>query len=152
MINSQDKNGLDNESIKSESKLSALIKQFIKFGIVGVINTFISLAIYYIFVFINEDLYIVGNTVGFIVTVFNAFILNSKFVFKLSGQKIASTELIKTFVCYGTTLAISTGLLYVMVQYLSVSEFLAPIFNLFVTAPLNFFLIKFWAMKKKETA
>ncbi len=136
---------------EKKSGLIEIIKQFIKFGIIGVINTGITLVIYYIFVFINEDLYIVGNTVGFTVTVINAFVLNSRFVFKGSEQKLVSGAMVKTFICYGTTFFISTGLLYLLVQHLSVSEFLAPILNLAVTAPLNFILIKFWAMKKKET-
>ena len=58
------------------------IKQFIGFGLVGVLNTTIGLVIYYLFIWVNTDWYIWGNMVGFVVSTFNAYIWNSKFVFK----------------------------------------------------------------------
>jgi putative flippase GtrA len=34
-----------------------------------------------------------------------------------------------------------------MVNYLNISEFIAPILNLIITIPLNFLLNKFWAFR-----
>ena len=58
-----------------------LFKQFIKFGFVGALNTIISLTIYYLFIWIDDGYYIIGNVIGFIVSTLNAYLLNSKFVF-----------------------------------------------------------------------
>ncbi|MEG1427560.1 MAG: GtrA family protein [Oscillospiraceae bacterium] len=133
--------------MKAEKKsIREIITQFIKFGIVGLSNTGISLAIYYVFIFINKDLYIVGNTVGFFVSVLNAYYWNHKYVFK-SGQKGHFKPLLKTFTAYGSTFLLSTVLLYVMVNLLHISEIIAPLLNLLITIPLNFLLNKFWAMK-----
>jgi putative flippase GtrA len=130
----------------NKNKLFALARQFIKFGIVGVSNTLISMAIYYLFVFINRDFYMLGSTVGFFVSVINAYFWNNKFVFKKS-EKGNAKALIKTYVSYGSTFLLGLALLYVMVHVLGISVMIAPIIQLVVTIPLNFLLNKFWAFK-----
>jgi putative flippase GtrA len=110
---------------------------------VGVSNTLISLAIYYIFVFISKDLYNVGYTVGFVVSVLNAYFWNNKFVFKKS-QEGNTKPLIKTFISYGSTFLLGMVLLNVMVKHFGISEYIAPIINLLITIPINFLLNKFW--------
>lgn len=125
----------------------AVFMQFVKFCLVGISNTLISYGVYCIFVVINKDLYIVGNAAGFVVSVLNSYIWNSKFVFKKQDERVKTIT--KTFLAYGTNLLIGTGLLYVFVDVLGISEFIAPILNLAVTTPLNFLLNKFWVMKKR---
>jgi len=127
-------------------KLVDLTKQFTKFGIVGVSNTLLSLSIYYIFVFINKDLYLVGNSVGFVVSVLNSYYWNNRFVFK-SENRNHIKALSKTFLSYGITFVLGTVLLIIMVQVLMIPEIIAPLFILIITVPLNFVLNKFWAFK-----
>lgn len=134
-----------NKSENQENYIKILV-QFVKFGIVGLSNTLISMSIYYIFVFINRKLYIIGNTVGFVVSVFNAYYWNHKYVFNKTDIGHMK-PLIKTFVAYGVTFMLSTGMLFVMVRYLGISEYIAPVINLIVTIPLNFVLNKVWAFK-----
>lgn len=124
----------------------ALFKQFIKFGIVGVSNTAISLLVYYFFIWLSKDLYIVGNTVGFTVSVFNAYYWNNKYVFQ-KGEEGHVKPLLRTFAAYGMTFLMSTGLLYLWVDVLGVSEVIAPIISLLITIPMNFLLNKFWTFK-----
>jgi putative flippase GtrA len=126
--------------------LITIARQFIKFGIVGVSNTLISLAIYYTFIFISKDLYNVGYTVGFVVSVLNAYFWNNKFVFKKSEEG-NTKPLIKTFISYGSTFLLGMVLLNVMVKHLGISEYIAPIINLLITIPINFLLNRFWAFK-----
>ena len=122
-----------------------LAKQFVKFGIVGLSNTFISLGIYYVLIYFGIN-YIIANTVGFIISVLNSYYWNSKYVFKKS-DKGNLKPLIKTFMSYGVTFLLGTTLLFVMVHYLHVSKVLAPILNLVISIPVNFLLNKFWAFK-----
>ena len=119
--------------------------QFVKFCLVGVSNTLISLAVYYVFVIIDARLYIIGNAVGFVVSVLNAYFWNSKFVFDKKDEKVKTV--VKTFIAYGTNLIIGTVLLYLFVDVCGLSEFIAPLLNLIVTIPLNYVLNKFWVMK-----
>ena len=119
--------------------------QFVKFCLVGVSNTLISLAVYYVFAIIDARLYIIGNAVGFVVSVLNAYFWNSKFVFDKKDEKVKTVT--KTFIAYGTNLIIGTALLYLFVDVCGLSEFIAPLLNLIVTIPLNYALNKFWVMK-----
>lgn len=64
------------------------IMQFAKFCLVGVSNTLITLVIYYTFISINSKLYIVGNAVGFVLSVLNSYFWNSRFVFKSRMKKL----------------------------------------------------------------
>ena len=129
-----------------EKRLINIGIEFIKFGIVGVSNTLISLTIYYIFVAIDRDLYIIGNCVGFVVSVLNAYYWNRRYVFKTSNKGHIKA-IARTFASYGFTFILSTVILYVMVSIVNVSEFIAPIVSLVVTIPVNFLLNKFWSFK-----
>lgn len=139
------------EKIKNMNKeeIKKLLIQFIKFGLVGVSNTLISLLVYYILVYFKCN-YIVANTLGFIISVINAYYWNNKYVFKKNtGRKEEKTykKIIKVYVSYGVTFLLSTLLLYLMVDCFKISEYIAPIINLCVTVPLNFIFNKFWAFK-----
>lgn len=124
------------------------IKQFIKFGLVGVSNTLISLGIYYLFVYFDKKLYLVGSIVGFVISVLNSFYWNNRFVFKTEGQGEWLKKLIKTYVSYGGTTLLSTILLYLEVEKLRINEDVAPLINLAITVPLNYFVNKLWAFRK----
>ena len=118
-------------------------RQFLKFGLVGVINTIASLAIYYLFIAINPSLYLVGNAAAFVVTVANAYFLGRRFVFDGAGESIWK-GLLKSYLAYGGSFLLGMGLLYLQVEWLGVPEAVAPLINLVVTIPLNFLVNKFW--------
>lgn len=123
--------------------------QFLKFGVVGVSNTGISLLIYYIFIWINQEYYLLGNIVGWIVSVANAFFWNNRYVFQKATENPRDLlkRLCRTYLSYGATFLLSTVLLYVEVDILNWSELVCPILNLLITIPLNFVFNKFWAFR-----
>lgn len=125
--------------------LFSTIKQFLKFGIVGVSNTLISLGVYYLLYFMGVN-YLIANTMGFIISVLNSYYWNNRYVFKKT-QKGHLKPLIKTFMSYGLTFILSTGLLFLMVNYLGISKVVAPIIAIIITIPINFFMNKLWAFK-----
>ena len=132
-------------SINRDNWKTVLI-QFIKFGIIGVSNTLISTAVYYLFIWINTDLYFAGNVVGWIVSVFNSFYWNNRFVFKTSEFSWWK-KLFRTYLAYGGSFVVGSLLLVLQVRVLCISEWLAPWINMVITIPLNFLLNKFWAFK-----
>jgi len=134
------------ENIKNIKKI---LVQFFKFGLIGILNTVISLAIYYMFILINENLYIVGSSIGWLVSVINSFFWNNRYVFKKENRQSAWWKsLLKTIVCYaGTGIILANILLYLWVNILGVNKTIAPLINLAITIPLNFILHKFWAFK-----
>lgn len=126
--------------------------QFVKFGLVGVSNTFISYMVYLASVLCGAN-YLLGNLLGFVVSVLNSFYWNNKYVFKKEkdSKRSGVNALIKTFISYGATgLLLSSALLYVWIDLLGISELAAPIINLLVTIPLNFVLNKLWAFKQTK--
>lgn len=148
---------LEKFNIHTKADAKALILQVIKFGIVGLSNTCISLGVYYIFVAVNSDWYMWGNFVGFIVSVAWAFFWNKRVVFRqeaLKGKDDTTgvwiriiKPLLKSYAAYGATFLLSQGLLFLQVNQWGISQFVAPIINLIITIPLNFLINKFWTFK-----
>ena len=140
-------------------KLENTIIQFMKFGIVGGINTILSYAIsnggYYILKFHAQVSDViasqVGNIIAFVITVFISYILNGKFVFKAEENENRSfwKSLIKVYASYSITgLFLTAILLYIEEQIFHIPHYIATLMNLIVTIPLNFLLNKFWAYKQ----
>lgn len=137
--------------VKTKADLLKLFWQFFKFGLVGVSNTAVSMAVYYLFLWIDEDLYMLGSILGAILSILNAFIWNDLFVFTGNPKDIKSVliRLLKTYVSYGGTTILSNLILWVEVALFSVSKVYAPIINLLITIPLNYLINKLWTFKNK---
>ena len=71
--------------LSQNEKLREWLTQFVKFGLVGAVNTLLSLGINYLFIWIDPSLYLWGNFVGWAVSVLNAFYWNNRFVFQKSA-------------------------------------------------------------------
>ena len=130
----------------------ALIIQFIKFGLVGISNTVVSWICYYVILWIDDDLYMLGSLVGTVVSIANAFFWNDRFVFKgkENDWKSRLKRLGKTYVSYGGTSLLSMLLLWVEVQLFGVNKVIAPVVNLLITIPLNFLINRFWTFRNGE--
>ncbi|SFU85076.1 GtrA family protein [Butyrivibrio sp. M55] len=129
--------------------------QFIKFGIVGGTNTVIGYLIYVVSLktlrslglFPNIDLYI-AQFIMFILSVAWSFYWNNKMVFKREDgeQRNILLALVKTYISYAfTSLILSEILLYLWCNLIGLDDYIAPIINLLITVPLNYFIQKYWA-------
>ncbi len=137
-------------------KLKGLVIQFMKFGMVGAINTILSYGItngMYYLLNLNEQM---SNIIAFTITVFISFILNRKFVFNVKNEKNNDAKnwiksLLKVYISYSITgLFLTAGLLYLEEQIFKIPHYIATLMNLVVTIPVNFILNKFWAYKGEE--
>ena len=138
------------EGLKANTKYKSTI-QFIKFGIVGFSNTIISYAVYFFCVWIGMH-YQLANIVGFIISVLNAYYWSSRFVFvKQTGEERGLfSSLIKTFVAYSFTgIVLNAIFLWLLIDKMALSEYIAPLLILLITVPLNFILNKYWSFKSK---
>lgn len=138
------------KKFSSKKDILKLINQFIKFGLVGAVNTILSYAI------TNIGFYVLGmheqlsNLIAFVITVFISFLLNRKFVFNEQEANETSwiKQLIKVYASYSITgLFLTALLLYFEETILGVPHYIATLMNLIVTIPLNFILNKLWAFK-----
>lgn len=123
-----------------------LAYQFVKFGLVGVSNAIVLLAVYYVLLYLHVH-YIVAYAIGFVLSVLNAYFWNNQYVFK-QARSTFWYKLLKCYVSYITTFVISTILLYLWVDILSLSDKVAPIINICITTPINFIMNKLWAFKR----
>lgn len=137
---------------KNKAQFNSTIWQFLKFALVGLSNTVISLLIYYGFLLIDPALYLWGNAVGWAVGVLNAFYWSNRFVFKpqQNGLRAVLARLLKTYLAYSVTFFATQVLLIIEIRCLGISDKVAPIINLFFSLPMNFVLNKLWAFQEKE--
>ena len=133
-------------------------RQFLKFGIVGVSNTAVSLAVYYGIVLLC-DLHggwglQAANLVSFVVSVLNAYFWNYVWVFrKETRERSASAKRrmpLKFISAYFCTYILSSLLLSLWVDVLHLNRFVAPVLSLFITVPLNFLLNKLWIFRQPK--
>ena len=120
--------------------------QFVKFGMVGLSNTVISYVLYSILLYFGLY-YILANVIAFILSVLNSFFWNNKYIFKneTSQKRSIIKSLGKIYISYALTgLVMQSLLLYIFVDLVKLSKFIAPLLGLLITVPLNFFLNKYW--------
>lgn len=132
-----------------ENKKSII--QFIKFGMVGALNSMLSIVIYWICIHFGMH-YLLANTVGFVITVAISYVLNNMFTFTEKGIKAdwSLKKLLKAYMSYFLTgMIINSALLWFWNDFICINKNLAPVLNLFVTVPVNFIINKFWVYKKQ---
>lgn len=122
------------------------IVQFLKFGLVGLSNSIVLLLVYYAITAVWPSKYLLGNTLGWLASVANAFWWNNRFVFQKREEsaQTALKRLGKSYLSYGATFLISQGLLYLELEIWGIPNRVAPIINIIITTPLNFIVNKFW--------
>lgn len=138
-------------------KMKTAIIQFIKFGIVGISNTLVSYLIYVAMLFFFQSFglranydYLIAQVIGFVLSVLWSFYWSNKVVFTNDSgrERVLWKTLLKTFVAYSFTgLFLNSALLVLWVRMLGVSEYVAPVFSLLFSVPLNFLINKFWAYR-----
>lgn len=138
--------------MEKSMKKTALI-QFIKFGMVGGLNTVLSYLItnvcYYGF-HLHEQ---ICNFISFVITVLISYLLNSRFVFQQQEENKQPwyKALAKVYASYALTELLLMGiLLFIQERQLGIPHYIATFINLCVTVPLNFILNKFWAYRNRN--
>ncbi len=116
--------------------------QFIKFSIVGLFNTGLNYIIYSSLVFVGLH-YLLSNTVAWAIGILVSYLLNTKLVFNTTAKKSAMA---KTYVVYGVSYLVTQIGMVVLVDFINLSEFLAPLVMLLFSVPFNFFSMKYWAI------
>lgn len=143
--------------ITSKLIQSGFVRQFVKFGIIGLSNTALSYVLYLLFLnlFIKKEFfpkydYLVSSIITFCICTTWSFYWNNRFTFKRQEgeQRSLWKAFIRTGISYSLTgLFLHNMLLYVLVEWFAISKTIVPLLNLIVTVPLNFLLNKYWAFK-----
>ncbi len=133
--------------------------QFIRFGCVGAVNTLVDMLVYWLTLLLlgngaplGEHNYLLAQLLGFVAGTLNAYFMNGKFVFAGADGKRKKDlkRLVRTFIGYGFTFALSELLLWVWIDCAGIPKLPAKLINLCVTVPLNFIINRFWTFRETE--
>lgn len=135
-----------------------IMRQFVKFGIIGLSNTCLSYVLYLIFLsaFENNHMfskcdYLISSVLTFCICTVWSYYWNNRITFKKTAgeQRSVLSSFVKTLISYSLTgLFLHNILLYIMVEGFGVAKQIVPLLNLIITVPLNFLLNKYWAFKE----
>jgi putative flippase GtrA len=129
-------------------KIYRFFERFIKFSIVGLINTAVYFGVYYLLLALGVH-HLAANIIAYLAGSVNGYLLSKVWVFKDSEATVKQSVL-KFYVVYGSSLLLSTGLIALFVDGLGISEKIAPIITICFTTPYNYFLQKIWAFREKK--
>ncbi len=142
------KNFLSNRWIVKSFLKFPSFRQFIKFSLVGILNTLIDFLIYFaltrVFPWFLEN-YLLANAIAFIVAATNSFYLNKRWTFNNKAK--ATFQYIKFLAVSVFTLALVEISLYFLVTQLGIFDIYAKIIVLILSVISNFFLNKFLVFK-----
>jgi len=138
-------------------KLIELFKKYsevIRYLVVGVLTTIVSLVTYYICVFTVLDPKIalelqIANIISWICSVAFAYITNRIFVFKSKSKRLFKE--ITSFVSSRVvTLLLDMGIMFLMVTLLNINDKISKIIVQVIVIILNYLLSKMFVFKKKK--
>ena len=122
------------------------IKQAIKYGVVGVINTLITAVVIWIMMKLLGCSDVVSNVVGYIAGVLNSFIWNKKWTFKSTEKWIGSA--IRFGVVFGICYLLQLGLfVFVLNPYLAIDPYYNQLIAMAFYTAINFVMNKFYTFK-----
>lgn len=128
-------------------------EEIIRYLIIGVLTTVVSLATYYILVYTvfnpNVPLELqITNIISWIVSVTFAYFTNRRYVFKLK-EKRTLKEIVKFYLSRVSTLLLDMLMMYILVSLLKFNDKIIKLIVQILVIVLNYILSKFLVFKKK---
>lgn len=120
--------------------------RFIKFAMVGVINTLVNWIIFFILNALGMY-YILANIIAYILGTVNSYLWNTLWVFKYKDK--ASTETTIKFIILNLIgLGLNTGILYVLVDLCNLNKFIGLVITTAIVMIINYIVNKLWVFSK----
>lgn len=122
-----------------------VVVQFVKFGIVGVSNTLITLAVYTVLLKVFGVWYLAASAIGFAVGATNGFLLNRRWTFREHvGDSLTPVRWAVVQTC---GLGINEGLLYLFVHDAKLDKLLAQLLATAVVTVTTFIANRAWTFR-----
>lgn len=121
-----------------------VIEQFVKFGLVGVLNTLLTLAVT-LLLNVAGVYYIAASGIGFLVGTVNSFLLNRSWTFR--GHRGDALTPVRWFVVQGVGLALDLALVYALVDSLGLAKLAGQAVAIVVVVVLTFFANRTWTFR-----
>jgi len=125
--------------------MQILKSQFIRYFLVGCLNTGITLTIIGLLMVLNAN-YLLANIIGYTLGTINSFIWNKQFTFK--SKKNWSKEFFKFITLIFVTYITQLTIVYISVEKLFISEFISQIIGMVFYTALFYLLCK-WIIFRK---
>lgn len=120
---------------------------FIKYGLVGVINTLITGIIIFALMNAFHVSYRISNVIGYIAGFFNSFILNKTWTFK-GGQSSTLKQFVRFTAVFVFCYLLQHTLLVLLVEKLNIDENLSTLAGMVFYTIIGFFFNKLFTFKK----
>jgi putative flippase GtrA len=125
--------------------------QFIKFSLVGVLNTLVDFFVYLALtrtVGWFEENYLVANAISFGLAVTNSFFINKKWTFRDENKKGLAKKYLKFFISSLIALTAVELSMYLLVGVWGVYDLYAKFMVVVVSVGFGFGLSKLWVFRK----
>ncbi len=122
-----------------------LMVQFVKFGIVGVSNTLLFLAVYTLLLKGFDVWYLAASAIGFIVGAVNGFLLNRRWTFR--GHVGDSLTPVRWGVVQSCGLLLNLGLVALCVSGLGMDELVGQAVAIVVVVVVTFVANRAWTFR-----
>jgi len=119
--------------------------QLIKFGIVGVSNTFLTAGVIWILMKVFHCSDYISNFIGYIIGLANSFIWNRKWTFESKTR--VSVTVFKFIVTFAISYAVQLGNLYALLHLTHIDPYYCQLLSIVVYTGINFILNKYYTFK-----
>lgn len=123
-----------------------MLTQFIKFSIVGVLNTTIHYGVFYYLFSVVGIYHLLASGAGFCCAVLNSFVMNRYWTFNTHNS--AGEHLFTKFVIVNLlSLSVNLAGMIVLVESLLLNPLLAQLITIVFTLIINFTGTKYWSFR-----
>lgn len=123
-----------------------MLAQFIKFSLVGVLNTAIHYGVFYVLYRYAGLYHLLASAAGFCLAVVHSYILNKFWTFRRRGSRIRE-EFLKFFLVSIFSLGVNLAGMAILVELLAVQPPVAQLVTIGITLVVNFLSNKFWTFR-----
>lgn len=125
------------------------MREFLKFGLVGVGNTLLTVVSFNVLVFFHMN-YFVANIIAYFIGMLNSYFWNKTWVFK--SDQSHKKVLYKFIIVNVIVLGINNFVLYLGVDMLHFSPSISQLLGTAVGMGVNFLLNRSWTFKKDSSS
>lgn len=122
------------------------VRQFMKFSVVGGVNTVVDFGVYLILTRLLDVPYVLAGALSFTVASTNSYIWNRRWTFRDRETQVV-TQYVKFFVVSAVGLGLNAGILFFLVHTWGVHDIIAKAVAIGVVVAWNFSVNKLWIFR-----
>lgn len=125
------------------------MKKLLKFGLIGILNTAITIGSYAVFVYMFNMNFIIANIIAYILGMINSYFWNKNWVFEVKESNMFTY--VKFIVVNVGMLGFNSLGLYILVSNFHMNKMISQIIVVGASLFLNFILTKTWTFRSNKT-